>query len=375
MINIAVFFGGESCEHDISIITGLQFISKLNEYLYNVIPIYIDKLGQWRVGKNLKDLDNYPDNLGKTIKVGFVDNDSTLYKVSSKKKLTKYIDIDVAVLCLHGINGEDGSLSAILEASKIPYINSSIMPSSVAMDKIIFNYLCLGLGIDKIEFVDVNKDDFESDEQKTIDTLTQFGLPFIIKPSRLGSSIGISVCKSVEEINPALKRAFEYDDKLVVERYVNVKKEVNIACFLNKGELVFSKTEEPINHNEILDFNQKYVSMSNGMESMKRICPASISKESELKIKSIASLLYKKLDMFGVVRFDFIIDLNDNIFVNEVNIIPGSMANYLFDESYSYPKLIDLLVTNALIREEKNSTHKKTFESNVLKQGFSGFKK
>lgn len=375
MINIAVFFGGESCEHDISIITGLQFISKLNEYLYNVIPIYIDKLGQWRVGKNLKDLDNYPDNLGKTIKVGVVDNDSTLYKVSSKKKLTKYIDIDVAVLCLHGINGEDGSLSAILEASKIPYINSSIMPSSVAMDKIIFNYLCLGLGIDKIEFVDVNKDDFESDEQKTIDTLTQFGLPFIIKPSRLGSSIGISVCKSVEDINPALKRAFEYDDKLVVERYVNVKKEVNIACFLNKGELVFSKTEEPINHNEILDFNQKYVSMSNGMESMKRICPANISKETELKIKSIASLLYKKLDMFGVVRFDFIIDLNDNIFVNEVNIIPGSMANYLFDETYSYPKLIDLLVTNALIREEKKLTHKKTFESNVLKQGFSGFKK
>ena len=375
MINIAVFFGGESCEHDISIITGLQFISKLNEYLYNIIPIYIDKLGQWRVGKNLKDLDNYPDNLGKTIKVGIVNNDSTLYKVNSKKKLTKYADIDVAVLCLHGINGEDGSISAILEASKIPYINSSIMPSSVAMDKIIFNYLCKGLGVDKIDFVDVSIDDYESDEQQIIDELIEFGLPFIIKPSRLGSSIGISVCKSVEEINIALKQAFEYDDKLVVERYINVKKEVNIACFLNKGELVFSKTEEPINHKEILDFNQKYVSTTNGMESMKRICPANISKELELKIKSTAGLIYKKLDMFGVVRFDFIVDDNDNVLLNETNTIPGSMANYLFDEIYNYPKLIDLLVTNALIREEKKLARKKTFESNVLKQGFSGFKK
>ena len=375
MINIAVFFGGESCEHDISIITGLQFISKLNEYLYNIIPIYIDKLGQWRVGKNLKDLDNYPDNLGKTIMVGIVNNDSTLYKVNSKKKLTKYADIDVAVLCLHGINGEDGSISAILEASKIPYINSSIMPSSVAMDKIIFNYLCKGLGIDKIDFVDVSIDDYESDEQQIIDELIEFGLPFIIKPSRLGSSIGISVCKSVEEINIALKQAFEYDDKLVVERYINVKKEVNIACFLNKGELVFSKTEEPINHKEILDFNQKYVSTTNGMESMKRICAANISKELERKIKSTAGLIYKKLDMFGVVRFDFIVDDNDNVLLNEANTIPGSMANYLFDEIYNYPKLIDLLVTNALIREEKKLARKKTFESNVLKQGFSGFKK
>ena len=113
MINLAVFFGGASCEHDISIITGLQLISKINEYLYNIIPIYISKEGDWFTGEKLKDIDNFPNNLGKLKSVGLTANDNTLF-VKKKNKCKSLLKIDVAILCLHGINGEDGSVSAIL---------------------------------------------------------------------------------------------------------------------------------------------------------------------------------------------------------------------------------------------------------------------
>lgn len=371
MINLAVFFGGENCEHDISIITGLQFISKVNEYLYNIVPVYIDKNGDWFTGKDLNDIDNYPDNLGKLYKVGLVNNCNTLFYVKNKR-IKKYINIDVAVLCLHGINGEDGSIASILEISKIPYVNSSILPSAVGIDKYIFNLVCKGLNINKIDFFGVSKYEFDLNFDNVNNMVEEFGYPIIIKPSRQGSSIGIQVCKNSENLKNMLNKAFEYDNRLVIEKYVDVKKEVNIACFLNKGELVFSKTEEPISKNEILNFDDKYQTSS--MDNMKRIAPARIDEFVEKEIKNISQKLYVNLDMFGIVRFDFIIDSDDNLYVNEVNTIPGSMANYLFDE-YSYPELIEYMVSNAIIRFELNKKSKINYDSGVLKNGFNGFKK
>lgn len=374
MVNLVVFFGGESCEHDVSIITGLQFISKVNEYLYNIIPIYINKNGDWLTGKNLKDLDNFPDNLGKTIKVGILDNDKALYKVGKSHKAKKICDIDVAVLCLHGAGGEDGVISASLESSKIPYINSSIMPSAVCMDKIVFDYIVAGMGIAKVDFLAVTKFEYDEDKSAVLDRIKNFGFPIIIKPARLGSSIGINVCKNYDDLERLLENSFEFDCRLLIERYVNVKKEVNIACFLNKNDIVLSKTEEPISKHEILDFGQKYVA-NTGMENMKRIMPANISKEQYENIVDIVCRVYSALNMFGVVRFDFLVDENDKLYINEVNTIPGSMAYYLFEDTYSYPELIDMWLTNALIRNTNGQMKVKDYSSSILKQGLNGFKK
>lgn len=374
MINLAVVFGGESCEHDISVITGLQLISKVNRYIYNVIPIYIDKNGFWQTGKDIMDIDNYPNNLGKLTRVGLFGGSNTLYLLKNKKA-KKYLDIDVAVLCLHGINGEDGTLASIMEHSKIPYINSSILASSVSMDKALFNDVCKGLGIDKVDYLSVFQSNFERNRESVIKRVSEFGLPIIIKPSRQGSSIGIEICKDKNDLERMLSSAFEFDTRVVIERLLNVKKEVNIACFLNKGELIFSKTEEPIKSTDFLNFNDKYQSNSSGMESMKRIMPANITSETELKIKEIAETLYYGLDMFGVVRFDFLIDENDNVYINEVNTIPGSMANYLFGNDYSYSTLLELWISNALIRFDNKKLLNHVYNSKVLEQGISGIKK
>lgn len=374
MINLAVVFGGESCEHDISVITGLQLISKINKYIYNVIPIYIDKNGIWLTGKNIMDIDNYPDNLGKTTRVGLMGGNGTLYTIKNKKA-KKFVDIDVAILCLHGVNGEDGTLASIMEHSKIPYCNSSILASSVSMDKVLFNDVCKGLNVDKVEYFSLFVEDYQMEKVGTVQKIVDFGLPVIIKPSRQGSSIGIEICKDKKDLAKKLDKAFEYDTRIVIEKLLDVKKEVNIACFLNKGEFIFSKTEEPIKNSDYLNFEDKYQSNSEGMQSMKRIMPARISIEQENKIKSIARILYINLDMFGVVRFDFLIDKNDNVYINEVNTIPGSMANYLFDGDYSYSELIELWISNALIRSDNRKSLNHIYNSKVLEQGISGFKK
>lgn len=374
MINLAVIFGGESCEHDISIITAQQLISKANEYLYNIIPIYIDKSGTWQIGKNLKDIDNFPENLGKTFKVGLVPNNSSLF-VLKKNKAKKYVDIDVAILCLHGINGEDGSVASILELSKIPYINSSLLASVICMDKILFDYVCKGANIKRVDSFEIIQDDFYNSKDVYISKLNNIGLPVIIKPSRQGSSIGIQICKEAEKFEEILKETFEYDSRIIVEKYIENKKEVNIACFYDKGELVFSDTEEPVTKNELLNFNDKYSQNGEGFESIKRITPAKISNEVDAKIKNIAKKLYYLLNMFGVVRFDFLVLEDNSVYVNEVNTIPGSMANYLFKNKLSYTKFIDEMIANALLRFEKSKTSIKTFNSEVLLQGFNGFNK
>lgn len=372
MVNVAVFFGGESCEHDISVVTGEQLIDKINKHLYNIIPIFVNKNGEWLVGENLNDIDNIPNNLGKTMSVGFIPNDNTLY-YKKGKILKKYITIDVAILCLHGGTGEDGSVAGVLELSKIPYSSCGVASSAVCLDKIIFNYVASGIGINKLPYMTMFLKDYENDKLSSIAQIKDFGLPVIIKPARLGSSIGINIVKSEKDLQSMLEKSFEYDNRLLIEKFINVEKEINIACFYHKGELVFSKSEEPISNDEYLSFDDKYLKSSGAFETMKRQIPANISNKQLEEIKTIAEKLYYLLDMSGVVRYDFLYS-EGKIYLNEVNTIPGSMANYLFLD-ISYPKFIEMLISSALLRLENKSKLKKSYESEVLKNGILGIKK
>lgn len=373
MINIAVIFGGESSEHDVSIITGMQLIENVDETKYKIFPIYISENGDWYTGDSLFDLDNYKDNLKKIYKCSFVANDNGLY-LCKGKKCKKIADIDVCVTCLHGVNGEDGKVAGILELSKIPYTSSDICCSSMCIDKSIFKTFCNGLGVSVIDGFSINRNDFIVDKKSVFDKIIDFGFPIILKPSRQGSSVGIEVCKNVDELENKLNNVFEYDSKILIEEFVSVKKEVNIALFADGNNIVFSNTEEPIMSCDILNFQDKYLDNS-GLQSCRRIIPANISDECFFEIKKNAELVYRELEAFGVVRFDFIIDNDDNLFLNEVNTIPGSMANYLFDKhKYTYTKLIDALVDLSFLRNEKRIKYT-AFKSDILSSGLQGLKK
>ena len=374
-MNVAVIFGGESCEHDISIITGEQLISKCNEYLYNIYPIYINKNGEWLTGENLKDIDNIKEECKKAKSCTFVPNDKGLY-IKKGKKYKKLVDIDMVFLCLHGMRGEDGCVAGILELSKIPYSSSSICASSVCMDKCVFKNFAKGLSVDVVPGFSVNENDYLQMQEVYLNKANEIGYPIILKPSRQGSSIGIEVCKSDSDFTEKIKNVFKFDKKVLIEKFLDVGKEVNLAVFENKGEYILSSTEEPVTKEEILSFDNKYRKNSGGFETIKRIVPAQISEDIENKIKKVAINIYNALEMFGIVRFDFIVDKQGQVYLNEVNTIPGSMANYLFDkEKYGYPVLIELMISNAIHRYSKSFEVEKVFNTDVLENDFDGFKK
>lgn len=369
MINLAVMFGGKSFEHDISVITGVQLLSHANLPNYNVMPIYVNKDGRWFVGDELFDLDNFANGFRKLKEVILSPSSKSLYLVKGKS-LKKYKDIDVAILCFHGGLGEGGGVSALLDFSGIPYTSADMTAGAVCLDKSIFKFLMKGLDIPHIDGEVVWENDFLVDKEVVKERLGYLGYPLIIKPSKLGSSIGIEVVKNETELYDKLQSAFAFDKKVLVEKFVDIEKEVNIALVSNKGEMIFSNTEEPVASSDILSFDDKYRENSGGFESIKRIMPAKISNEAEIEIKDIASKIYKNLDLFGAVRFDFIIDKNNKVYINEVNTIPGSMANYLFDkDKLPYEGLIEILVSNATKRAVENSKKENDFDLDILKSG------
>lgn len=374
-MNVAVIFGGESCEHDISIITGEQLINNCNEYLYNVIPIYIDKNGDWLTGDGLKDIDTFKDGIKKAKKCVILPNDGCLYIQRGRKYIRKE-KIDMAFVCMHGLRGEDGSVAGILELCKIPYSSSSMCGSAISMDKCVTKVMAKGLGIDTLEYMVICENDYYKDIDGVKHQIENLGYPVIIKPSRQGSSIGIYVLRNSEDADKLIKKAFKYDKKLLIEKYIDIGKEVNIAILKDKNDYIFSETEEPISGGEILSFDNKYRKNPGGFETIKRIMPANINENITELIKDNTLKFYKATEMFGVARFDYLLGKDGGVYLNEVNSIPGSMANYLFDKNtLNYPQLIEKLISNASFRYDECNDVERVFDSGVLENDFDGFKK
>lgn len=368
MINVAVIFGGESFEHDISIITAVQLLGRANMPNYNLIPIYIDKNGKWFTGDELFDLDNY-GNFRKLKECAITCSSQYLYSIKGNK-MKQYAKIDVAIMCLHGGQGEGGGVSGLFELANIPYTACDLCASAICLDKIIFKDIMCGLGIDTVDSFSVAEEEYLLDKELVRNKFNKFGYPIILKPSRLGSSIGIEVVANENELDSKLENAFKYDSRVLIEKFVDIDKEINIALVKDKGSWIFSNTEEPIRSSEILSFDEKYKKGVGGFESIKRICPAKISDKMLKKIKDISQNIYTSLNLYGVVRFDFILDKNKKLYINEVNTIPGSMANYLFDkEVYPYEKIIDILISNAINRNIKNNKNCTLFSTDVLVDG------
>ncbi len=366
--NIVVLFGGVNCEHDISIITAQQLISVLKEK-DNVIPIYIDKNGKWNTSKTLLDIENFPDKLGKLREVAILPSNKNLYikKLSLFKKWQK---IDVAVLALHGRNAEDGTIASIFELNNIPYINSGVVGSAVGCDKIIYKTFIKGLDIPTVESSFISKEDFFSKNFKDIENeiVKKLDYPMIIKPANLGSSIGVKVCKNKKELQSNLKIAFQFDERLLLEKFIKNCKEVNVAIYKNRNKLVVSELEQPTTADVIYSFNEKYLKKCLDVPH-KRKMPPEIRPESYNKIIEYATYCYKELQLFGVVRFDFILDEEENIFMNEVNTIPGSYAFYLYKKiGINLSQMLEDLIEEGVLRNNKKQELVNYFESSVLSE-------
>ena len=359
-MKIAIIFGGKSSEHDISVITALQAINVIDKNKYSLFPVYITKDGGWLSGQKLLDKDtylNFDEREFKPVRINFGKGEFTLGKTFPKK-----IKIDCALLCLHGLNGEDGSVQGALELAGIPYTSSSVLGSSICMDKIIMKDLFKANGFNIVDYVWFTRDEFENNEEEVLDKITsKIDYPYIVKPANLGSSIGISKCDCEDDLLYAIEVACKYDSRIIVEKAVENLREINCACIGNECEVRTSKLEEPVSWNKFLSFKDKYLSFS---KTSSRSEPALEDKLKE-KVEDISKKAFKALCQSGVARIDYLLDeVTQELYINEINTIPGSLANYLFPEHFG--KLIDELISLAIKREEDKKKNKFSYKSTAL---------
>ena len=338
MKKLCVIFGGESPEHDISIITAMQLAKKF--YTEQLEKIYLGLDNKFYLATKVEDL-NFFNNKEKIKLQEIVFKSGAVYKVGLTFK--KLFDVECVVNCCHGGAGENGDLAGFFQVNKIKCTSANSLASHIAMDKTLTKELVKDI-VSTVKGVKVTKSNFDEATKQITDT---FAFNLIIKPNSLGSSIGVKAC-NIENFTHQIQAIFEMgDDALVEERVVDIA-EYNQACFKSRDGLVLSAIEHPISKHEFLTFEDKYKTQ-NKTKGKDREIPASISPELEEQIINHTSKIYEKLGMNGVVRIDYILDKATNtLYFNEINTIPGSMAFYLYEPlGIDYITLVENLIENA----------------------------
>lgn len=390
-IKLGVIFGGVSVEHEVSVITAIQAMNNIDTNRYEVVAIYITKDGEWYTGEMLKDIKIYKDmDLLKRYanKVVLYRKDDGKFILQSKGFLRRDItEVDICFPIMHGTNGEDGSLQGYLETIGIPYCESDHYASSVSQDKIFMKQIWKDSDVPVVKydwFFDV---DYQSNGDKIIERLEKLSYPMIVKPARLGSSVGIKVAHDEVELREAITDAIKYDTKILVEEVVQNLKEVNISVLGNYRKQKLSVIEEVGSSHDLLTYEDKYIggsktkTPSKGMLTASRIIPARITKEQSARVREIAIKAYRSLNSSGVVRIDFLIDeKNNKVYANEINSIPGSLSFYLWDKlNIEYQELLDEVLNIAVkdFKDKQNKVH--SFDTNILNnfegKGLKGIKK
>lgn len=379
-IKVALMFGGKSVEHEISIISALQAAQSLNRDKYEVIPVYIAKTGDMFVGERVGDIEAYKNikallESSTPVTMARVGDRTAIMKL--RKKLFEspiYDYIDVAFPVVHGTNVEDGTLAGYLNMLGVPFVGCDVLSAALSMDKYAMKPIFRDNGIPVLDCCLFNTDEFSEDEDRVIARIEEkIGYPVIVKPVNLGSSVGISKADNREKLSESLADAFSYAHRVLVERAITNLTEINCSVLGNDRKARASVCERPIGSDEILSYEDKYIgggksSGSKGMASTKRVIPADITADQTVMIQDYAVRAFKALGCCGVSRIDFMID-NDSgeIFLNEINSIPGSLSFYLWEAAgVKYPELLDEMIELALARAREAARITYAFDTNVL---------
>lgn len=376
-INVGVIFGSRSVEHDVSVITAIQLMGNLDREKYNVIPIYISKEGKWLIGDVLKKIENFNDksHLERKAEKAIISPDPNNKNLipANQAFFSKAIKIDVIIPSIHGTNGEDGTIQGLLELANIPYVGAGVVGSAVGMDKIIMKAAFNENGLPAVKYVWFLKSEFSKTPQEVIKKVEEtLNFPLFVKPANLGSSIGITKAKDKKSLEFAIEVACHYDRRILVEEAVDNATEINCSV-LGNDDPIPSVLEEPIRYDEILSFTDKYLrggKGSKGMASQTRRIPAPISQSLTQKIQDLAVKSFKAVDCSGIARIDFLLNKKTNeVFVNEINTIPGSFSFYLWEKSgYPFPKLLDRLIELAIQRHKEKQNNIYSFDSEILQK-------
>lgn len=379
--SIGIIIGGKSVEHEVSIITGLQVLDNIDKSKYEPRIIYIQKDGKWYAGNSLHNINNYKVKKFEDayeVLPGFNNNKLMLYPHPDikqgffGKKQTTY-EIDVVFPAVHGTNVEDGALHGLFQMNGVACAFGSVLSSAVGMDKVIMKQVFQSNNLPVVDYTWFLRSSFEENKDKILETIEKIGYPLIVKPANLGSSVGISKAKNREELLYSIQVALAYDRKIIVEKCVENVREINCAVMGYENDLTASLCEEPVGWQEFLTYEDKYVNKKKDASESKRRIPADIDKEVENKIKSFAKEAFKAIDCCGDARIDFLYDGN-NIYVNEINTIPGSIAFYLWEGmGVSFTELVTKIIEYAEIQQNQRKENITSYDIDLLnKMGNSG---
>ena len=385
-IKVGVIFGGETVEHEVSIISALQAIKNLDESKYEIIPIYISKDRTWYTGHILLDIETFKDfnNVKKYAKKVTLYKKENAYLLQCTTGLFRkdITDIDVILPVVHGNNVEDGTLAGYLDTVGVPYVGSHVLGAALGQDKVAMKQIMASNDIPVVDYTWFFDNEYTEDKDRILKNIKKVGYPVVVKPVTLGSSVGITYVKSEKDIEEALETAISYDTKVVVEKAVENLVEVNDSVLGSYEYQKVSPIEEVMGEDEILSYADKYLgnakktgSASKGMASTSRIIPARISDKLTNEIQECSKKVFRIMNFSGVCRIDYLIDSKtQKFYVNEPNTIPGSLSFYLWKEvGMKYSDLLDEMIQIAIKEYKHKSKKVRSFDSNIL-EGFNGSK-
>lgn len=373
-LNVVVAFGGESVEHEISILSAMQVMGALDQDKYEIIPLYIAKDGRMYSDDCLKDLAVYQDldELQATFsEVSMIRREERMYLIPSHHHFfRREIEFDMVFPVLHGTYGEDGCFQGYCKTLRVPFVGSDVLAAGIGQDKVIMKQLLQEEGIPITPWFQVTL--YQKLDEAFFAKAKRLGYPLIIKPANLGSSVGIQTAEDDTQLHKALIEAFQYDHKVVVEKLLTHMKEINCSVLGDEESSITSELEEVNKTDEILSYQNKYQASNGakGMASTSRILPAPVDDETKEEIKRYAKMTFDILQARGVSRIDFLIDEDTNdIYVNEINTIPGSLSFYLWEASgISFSSLCDRLIGLARKNARRESKQIHSYATNILKE-------
>lgn len=334
MPKVAVVFGGKSNENEISILTGIFVMKVLEGSEFIPVPVYLHTDGELYSSAKMQELSTYQSGkISPQDRVIFYGK--TLYRLQPQKgKIKKITPVDVLLNCCHGGLGEGGGVSSLAALNEIPFASPDILSSAVFMDKDVTKIVAKGLGVPTVEYIRVGEREYEKRGAFLLKSIQRrLKYPVVIKPVHLGSSIGIVKANDEEEVKKGIETGFTLDDRLIIERYLTEKIDVNCAAYSVKGEIFVSQPQAAFGDG-IYSFDEKYIKRKKDVgvrgehgQTQGDSLPVEIAD----KIRSYTKTIYKRLNMQGVVRMDYLVS-GKQVYLCEVNTVPGSLAYYLFCE-------------------------------------------
>lgn len=355
---VAVIFGGQSGEHVVSLRSAASVMESVDSDLYEIVPVGITRQGSWVTGSDawlsLWEQSPFQEALPTTI-MADPSKPGLLVQSPNSPNEWVYQPLDIVFPVLHGTYGEDGAIQGLLEMAGLPYVGSGVLASSTGMDKVVMKFLFQQCGLNQAPYLYFYRCQWKSQQKAWQERISdELGYPCFVKPANLGSSVGISKAKGMEDLSSAVEEALLYDDKIVVEKYI-AGREIECAV-LGDLEPEASRPGEIVPCNEFYDYRAKYIDDRSSL-----VIPVELGPEMENRIKADSVSAFRAVEASGLARVDFFYDVKDNsLVINEINTLPGftsiSMYPKLWEASgLSYRDLIGRLLELAEERFKRRS--------------------